>query len=253
MLAEELNGFFPDGNYKDLLQFEADIAQISSMILLFSESFGSAAELGAFSITSAISEKLLVIINNDEYEERSFIKLGPIKSIENEYGEGAVCVIHLPSIGAATNKNLAGLNIEAFKEIVFEAMQNRERSIENKKTFNPKNSGHMIKVITGLIQWYGALTKLEIEVALLCLNIKYSSDRVDDYLLCAKFANWITARRRGTRTFYLAKNSPNSASSFTSRDPNKKLNKSFWSLRIREFWKKNDLTRFNTIVDLLEE
>lgn len=50
ILAEELNAFFPEGEYKDILKFETDIAQICDLIILFSESFGSAAELGAFSM-----------------------------------------------------------------------------------------------------------------------------------------------------------------------------------------------------------
>jgi hypothetical protein len=44
-MAEDLNAFFPNGNYHDILTFEADIAQLSDLVLLFSESFGSAAEL----------------------------------------------------------------------------------------------------------------------------------------------------------------------------------------------------------------
>jgi hypothetical protein len=45
ILAEDLNAFFPEGEYKDILKFETDIAQICDLIILFSESYGSAAEL----------------------------------------------------------------------------------------------------------------------------------------------------------------------------------------------------------------
>ncbi|WP_162895194.1 hypothetical protein [Rhizobium terrae] len=38
MLAEELDAFFPKGDYKDFLSLESDIAQISTLVLLFSES-----------------------------------------------------------------------------------------------------------------------------------------------------------------------------------------------------------------------
>ena len=55
ILAEDLNAFFPEGEYKDILKFETDIAQICDLIILFSESYGSAAELGAFSMIEEIA------------------------------------------------------------------------------------------------------------------------------------------------------------------------------------------------------
>ena len=60
ILAEDLNAFFPEGEYKDILKFETDIAQICDLIILFSESYGSAAELGAFSMIEEIARRLLV-------------------------------------------------------------------------------------------------------------------------------------------------------------------------------------------------
>jgi hypothetical protein len=78
LLAEELQAFFPNGQYRDILTLEADIAQISDLIILFTESFGSAAELGAFAIMPTIAPKLLVVIDDHYYGEDSFIKLGSL-------------------------------------------------------------------------------------------------------------------------------------------------------------------------------
>jgi hypothetical protein len=87
LIAEDVNAFFPNANYKDILSLESDIAQIADLVLLFSESYGSVAELGAFSVTEEIARRLLVFIDDKSYNEDSFIKLGPLRSLENKYGE----------------------------------------------------------------------------------------------------------------------------------------------------------------------
>ncbi len=64
-----------EAKYPDLLKFECDIAEVSKLVLLFSESFGSAAELGAFAMQNEIASKMLVVIRDTHYKETSFIKV----------------------------------------------------------------------------------------------------------------------------------------------------------------------------------
>mgnify|MGYP003657507172 CR=1 FL=1 len=71
-LAEEVIPFFPNADYRDLLNFESDIAQICELIMLFSESYGSLCELGAFAMDPEISRKMLTIISRHNYDQRSF-------------------------------------------------------------------------------------------------------------------------------------------------------------------------------------
>lgn len=74
---EDFRIFAPDGPYKDWLTFEREFAQIVDLVVLFSESYGSVAELGAFSVVDEIASRLLVVIDDKNYGESSFIKLGP--------------------------------------------------------------------------------------------------------------------------------------------------------------------------------
>jgi hypothetical protein len=60
---EEFRIFAPDGPYKDWLSFEREFAQIVDLVVLFSESSGSVAELGAFSVVEEIASRLLVVID----------------------------------------------------------------------------------------------------------------------------------------------------------------------------------------------
>lgn len=250
ILAEELNGFFPQGNYNDLLQLESDIAQISSLILLFSESYGSAAELGAFAIKEQISQKLLVVIDNKNYGENSFIKLGPLRYLENKEGDNSVCVLQREDLEIQSISNLEELNIKTFQQILQSSIITRNDSIINHSTFSKKDTGHLIKILTGIIQWYGALTKTEIETILYCLKIDIQHDLIDNYLLCARFADWIEAEKHGVHTYYVATQTDKMAVKFSAKHGGS-LQRIKWQTRIREYWKENDPMRFSTISRVL--
>src|SRR5436190_6776347 len=55
VLAEDANPLTTDAGYGDLLSFESDIAQVVGLILLFAESAGSLAELGAFAALPTVA------------------------------------------------------------------------------------------------------------------------------------------------------------------------------------------------------
>src|SRR5690606_38828081 len=61
---EDFSIFAPSGNYQDWLAFESDFAQIVDLIVLFSESYGSIAELGAFAMVEEIAQRLLVVMDD---------------------------------------------------------------------------------------------------------------------------------------------------------------------------------------------
>src|SRR4051812_7032816 len=50
MLADDINNWFDGGIFNDLLELESSIARLCSIIVLFAESPGSFAELGAFAL-----------------------------------------------------------------------------------------------------------------------------------------------------------------------------------------------------------
>lgn len=83
LFPENIKEWNQDNLYTDLLTFEEDLAMIISAVVLFVESAGAIAELGAFSKIASINSKLLVIMDTVHYNNDSFIKLGPIKYLEN--------------------------------------------------------------------------------------------------------------------------------------------------------------------------
>lgn len=81
VLAESAQQLYRDSKYDDLITFEEDIARIASVVLVISESAGSLAELGAFCSNPVISPVLRVIISEENFQQESFIRWGPVERV----------------------------------------------------------------------------------------------------------------------------------------------------------------------------
>ena len=96
VIAEKIINYYKNSKYKSLLDFERDLAELSSLTILFTESPGSIAELGSFSVLNTINKRLLVVINSEHSENDSFIWQGPIhhlqKSIQSLIDDNPVYV-----------------------------------------------------------------------------------------------------------------------------------------------------------------
>lgn len=92
---EDFEDWWAFSGYTDILLFERDACLLAKIVVLFAESPGSYAELGAFALDHAIVNKLLVIIPSKFREgdkQKSFLTLGPLTRIENT-DQDAVCVV----------------------------------------------------------------------------------------------------------------------------------------------------------------
>ncbi|MEO6376461.1 MAG: retron St85 family effector protein [Caulobacteraceae bacterium] len=238
----------PHELYDDLLQFESDIAQISELVLLFTESEGSFAELGAFSMDAEISSKLLVVVDKYNYQKDSFIRLGPLNFLETKNGEHSVCVIDLIDFGSERIENVSNLNLAAFEKFIEDKIVIRLIGAHEPRTFRKNRNGHLIKLMTGLVQHYGALTFDEIDTLMFCLEIDIDKIMIKKLLKCAELFQWIKADKVGIKTFYAAI-AQRSAINYDFMTGVGKKNKAKLRSDIREFWKENDLDRFKCISD----
>lgn len=81
--------------YDNLVEFENDAGCISRAILLFLETPGAFAELGAFCMEPTLRERLLCVIGRIHTEQKkSFIYNGPIRLIQKHHEEGSLCVVN---------------------------------------------------------------------------------------------------------------------------------------------------------------
>tara|TARA_R100001086_G_scaffold73205_1_gene35272 strand:- start:1489 stop:2424 length:936 start_codon:yes stop_codon:yes gene_type:complete len=251
---EEFKIFAPDGNYQDWLSFESEFAQIVELIILFSESYGSAAELGAFAMDEEISLRLLVVMDDANYGGSSFIKHGPVRRLEERYGKSAVCVLNRVDINISSIEKVADVNLDAFAATISAAIAKRKLDYKERTTFNPGRPGHIIKLIVGLIQHYGALTDIEIEVLLFAMDLTVEAKKIPDYLLCAVNAQWISRDKRGVEEYYCAMPNVAPAIEYKLRKdlPAEDKDRERWRARVIDHWKSKEPDRFSSIQSALK-
>jgi len=252
IIAEDItrqHDFFE--NYIDILTFETDLAQIVKLIVLFCESIGSAAELGAFAAINEILVRLFVVVREEHWEKTSFIKLGPLRRIEKQLGRQAIHVIEDSQIGI-NGDDLSGINRTELIDLIQQPITQRVSSKQESTTLDKTKAGHRIKLIVGLLQEYGALTFEEILEALSKLDVTINDNDLKGYLCCAEAVEWVNKKSRGSHDYYLptTKNSPQDAAIFHMKAEAQVKDKIRRRTDIREYWKDNDKPRFSIISNI---
>lgn len=246
-LAEEVVPFFPRGNYRDLLSFESHIAQICELILLFSESEGSLCELGAFAMEPEIARKMLVVLMRVHYDDQSFVRLGPVQAQINSYGQQSVFVLDDESLGISPGK-VEGVDLPLFSKGIAEAIKERLLVVDGvtsaveHTTFDRNRPGHVIKLIVGIIQHYGSMTKDEVSLILVFLGVEVGLPALENYLMCAKFVHWIDEDPVGGRVLFSARRGKK-AIGYSLRRDSKVLDRDRWLSDIRSHWQLQDQVR----------
>lgn len=222
ILAESFLDYFKEGAYADLLEFEKDIANIASLIIVFLESAGSLVELGLFCMDKSLSNKLLVIAPQKEVEAKnSFIYLGPI---ENLLRNDASSVMIYPWADADSHK------YEHLDLIVGDILSKIENS---KKTtnFDPENSGHIALLIYDIVQIAMPIKLLEIELVLLALDIDVKQSQVSRLLYLLEKVGLVNFTTYSTVKYYYDAGDSQRRVKFGSRtDKGVRTTKDLWML-----------------------
>ncbi len=196
-----------------------------------------------------IALRLLVVMDDKNYADPSFVKLGPVRRLEGKYGKSAVCVLNRRDINIPDITKVADVNLDNFAATLIAAITKRKSDYKERTTFIPDRPGHLIKLIVGLIQHYGALTETEIEVLLFAMDLKVKPEKIPDYLLCAANANWIVKDKRGVEEYYCALPNTGPAIEYKLRKdlPVEERDRDRWRARVIEHWKATDPDRFSSI------
>lgn len=73
-----------NSNKTNALALEEWLAEFSDAVIILVESFGTVAELGAFSISEPLRKKLLPIVNKKFEKDESFVNTGPVRWVDND-------------------------------------------------------------------------------------------------------------------------------------------------------------------------
>lgn len=247
--AEDVTAEFRFFDYYDnILDFEAHLAQIVELIILFCESEGSLAELGAFALIDDIAERLFVVVRRKHWNKDSFVRLGPLRRLERKFDRSLIYVLSDQEVGmkgddaSAVDKNALGL-------VLRDPLIKRLAIKKEPTTYNRARPGHVIKLIVRLIQEYGALVEGEIMGLLQIFNTELDQKEMNGYLLCAEAVGWLEKVSRGPNDYFIAKKKIDTAV-IRVKETAEHKNKDRRRVYIREYWKNNDRERYNGIIEV---
>ena len=249
VVAEAAEPMLPVAGHRDLLTFESDIAGVVALILLFSESPGSLAELGAFAALPNVASKLLVVIDDGYYEDSSFIRNGPIASLETYQGDEWVLVLDREDIGVGKEREISNLDLQKLNENVVPAAVQRLEYASSFERFDSDNDGHFILLLTGLVQLCGALTITELKSIIEHLGFPKAQGRISNFLYCSELMGWMKKTKKGNHTYYVCRPGED-AIDFTAKQQAKIKEKVRWKAEFRAHWQKEDKPRFRAISEL---
>ncbi len=194
ILAENFQDWIHDSVYKDLLDFESDIAHISSLIVIILESPGALAELGLFIRNQELNKKLIIFVNDDHYNANSFISLGPLRYLES-IQERNVCAYpwDLNNIDDSLEESLPEMHDD-----LISIMTGMDRS----EGFSINNDGHISFVMYEIIRLFRALKITEVESFVNDMGITVKREKVKRLLFLLQKFELISVGKRGNDEYY---------------------------------------------------
>lgn len=195
VFAEDYKDWINDSVYNDLMTFEDDIAQISSLIVLILESPGSLTELGLFSSSIDIISKLLVLVSTQHYNQDSFIKLGTIRYLESMSNS---CVYAYPWDPQKPCKTIAPYISDIENDIT--SFLSKASKTEK---FSIENNGHIAFLVYEIINLLRAAKLKEINEFLSSIGITLKQEKTKRILFLLKKISFIEQIKHGHVDYYL--------------------------------------------------
>lgn len=203
ILAETIKEWYLDGTYGDLLQLEEDLAHLASLTILFLESPGSIAEFGAFTLLPPIQSKLCAVIEHGHYNSESFIKLGPIRHLENLRRDA----VHVYPWRRTPTNDLVdeGKALELVAELS-EDIELSLQSVPKEFLLDREDSGHIMLLLVDLLDLLVIATESDLLDVLQLANLKPLRKRLRQLLFVLRKLRLVTLYTygRSTQKYYIS-------------------------------------------------
>ena len=224
VIPEDFKDWLHDSVYPDLLTFESDLAETSSLVIIALESPGSIAELGSFSVNSGLRDKTIIIISEHHHNQASFITLGPLRLLpENN-------VFSYPY-----NHNNLGDTLDIYLDDLVENITDNLSNINKTESFNIEKNGHIALAIYELVLIFKALKLSEVKEYLKVIGITKKSLVIKRLLFLLEKLSLVTKKRRGNVDYYIALEK-DSRVKFTSKDSDKGFDRNAAILGVSQYY-----------------
>lgn len=184
-------GWHSFSGYDDLHEFERDACYIASSVIIFLESPGALAEAGALTIDDHLPTSLFVVTRDEHYSAESYVRLGPIKRVENLKGE--ICIIN----GSPGDR----INDDDF-ETIKDHFGAWNPDFPKTEKFNSDNKTHQLLLISDLVNILLVSKSDDLLKVLSHLGVVINKSKLEKYLSLLHFFDEIKLIKRGMETFY---------------------------------------------------
>ena len=202
VLAEQVFEYFKHSAYKDLLNFEKDLAELSALTVIFSESPGSIAEFGSFTVIEPVQERLLVVMHQDDTDKESFIWRGPalyLKELARKNNrEDPITIYDWKKSKRLKEKDFPDADHLA------ETMETILSKIPQTALFNKKQWAHKMLLMLDLLRVIQLATADEITHFMQLLNLNYDRRNVDQHLSLLISLKLAIKKPYGHNVYYLS-------------------------------------------------
>lgn len=191
-IPENHAGWWAFSGYEDLLTFERDACHLCRAIVLFPESPGSLAELGALAVDDSIVNRLLVVVKRQYLEgdaRESFLNLGPLKRVETLQN---CCVI-------GDGKQLTQDDFDAIAEFV----HGRLPHLSSTERLRLNVPTHRFLLTADLVDLLQICKPKDLQVALQHFGANVSIPELERVGKLLEFFGLIRIERRGLEPFFV--------------------------------------------------
>jgi len=206
ILAEDIFRYFEHSKYQDLINFEKDLAELSSLTVLFSESPGSIAELGSFSVLPKIQDRLLVVMHENDAHTESFIWRGPalyLKNIaEENRKENPVNIFNWRKLD--NDDDILKISDFSDVEALSESIEKVLAAFPKTTAFNKSQTGHIMLLVLDLLNIMHLANIEEILDAVSLLGIQYKHQTVEQHISLLLSLGYIVRKPYQNNVYYLA-------------------------------------------------
>lgn len=212
---------------------------MSDLVLLFSESPGSFAELGAFASHSDIASKTLVVIQQKYLGKDSFIAKGPIAYL-SDISEKSVFSLTNASIGLRGNQ-FASVKPQKLLSLLAGPVGDRLDESKGSKTLKKSSFSHRCRLYIAFLREFHVLKDGELIHLFDAFGIKITKPALNRITFCCKCVDWSGTAKLGFDRIHFARNVKKEAAKFNLQgDFNDRIKR---RLEIRAHWLKEDPDR----------
>lgn len=184
--------------YEDLLLFEKDLSYLTSAVLVFLESPGSIAELGAFSQIDSLSQRLIIVVTASRYSAKSFISLGPIRSVVNTQKKPfSLCVI--PDLAKPIDLT------PHIPVVIVETLDDKRKLVDAKSRFDKDLPQHQMLLVLDLINLFLVTTATELKGLASHFGVPLNQERMTQLFFVLKKTDLISEKVYGGTHYFSPK------------------------------------------------